>query len=301
MGIYAGPRDEFNQRSGAGKAVYNNGDLYEGDFFEGKKHGQGHYTFKSQGLCEVDKLIVKAWNVSQGIETAETKHKDGSDSGGGEKTKRKSTSASIRMTMLTGSNQQQTESREAFVKRFAKEIQVGVAIVDAALEYGEYPCYHGDYHLGLRTGQGLMKNRDGSIYKGDWLNNKRHGKGMLFFVNGDVYSGQWSHGQKHGFGTYRFVDGGEFRGEWANGVFVEGQWIMRDGNFFEGKFDKKNRPCDPAGTLHFPAHRMAVPGVFSNGVWTPSRHIFVDGEVPADERTVVHDSAPAANAAVPVN
>ena len=40
LGIYAGERDEFNQRTGEGKAIYASGDLYEGQYWEGKKNGQ---------------------------------------------------------------------------------------------------------------------------------------------------------------------------------------------------------------------------------------------------------------------
>ena len=168
LGIYAGGRDEFNQRSGSGKAIYANGDVYEGDFFEGKKHGHGQYVFKKQGHSETDVLIEKLFKAKP-----------------------------------------EAEDNQAFIERAAAALKIGQTIVQAALEYGFYPCYHGDYNLGVRTGKGLMKNADGSLYKGELNHNKRHGQGMLYFVNGDVYSGQWENGLKNGFGTYRFEAGGE--------------------------------------------------------------------------------------------
>lgn len=241
LGIYAGPRDEFNQRAGSGKAIYSNGDSYEGDFFEGKKHGQGHYIFTKEGPSESDKLIK-------------------------------------------GTKREEGESDEAFVARCAKALKIGESIVAIALEYGFLPCYHGDYHLGVRTGQGLMKCKDGSVYKGAWLNNKRHGKGMLYYVNGDIYSGQWEEGMKHGFGTYRFAQGGEYRGEWKKGVFQEGQWIMVDGNYFEGTFDKKNRPCDSNATMHFPGKQLTMRGEYKKGRWAPLNELIVSKEVPAEEQ-----------------
>lgn len=243
MGIYAGARDEFNQRSGSGKAIYANGDVYEGDFFEGKKHGQGHYTFKKDGRSEVDTLLEKL-----------------------------------------AAQKPAGETQEAFVARASAALKIGTVIVESALEYGYYPCYHGDYDLGFRTGQGLMKNKDGSVYKGQWLKNKRHGQGLLYYVNGDVFSGEWQDGLKHGFGTYRFANGkGEYRGEWQKGNFVDGQWLMCDGNYYEGKFDKKNRPCDVAATLHFPSAKMAVSGVYKKGRWAPLNEFRVSEEVPAAE------------------
>ena len=242
VGIYAGQRDNFNQRVGSGKAIYANGDIYDGEFLEGKKHGQGQYIFKKQGKSEVDKLIEKL---------VKEKKAD--------------------------------ESTDDFIARVSTFLKVGPVVVQTALEYGFYPCYHGDYVRGLRVGQGMMKFKDSSVYKGDWFQNKRHGQGMMYFLNGDVYSGQWEDGVKHGFGTYRFASGGEYRGEWTKGGFTQGQWIMHDGSYFEGAFDKKNRPCDDHGTMHFPRSKMAVTGVFKKGVWAPLNELVVDNEVPAQE------------------
>ena len=247
LGVYAGRRDEFSQRSGAGKAYYANGDVYEGDFLEGKKHGQGHYTFVKQGKGETDKLIEKAIAARK-------------------------------------ASKDEPVSDEVFIADTAKALKVGRTIVESVLEYGVLPCYHGDYVRGQRVGQGLMKAKDGSVYKGDWLNNKRHGQGIFYYVNGDVYSGEWAEGLKHGFGTYRFIGGGEYRGEWVKGNFVDGQWIMADGIYFEGKFDKKNRPCDPSGTVHFPHLNVSQTGVYKMDRWAPVNEIAINDEVPVDEK-----------------
>jgi len=245
LGIYAGTRDEFNQRSGSGKAIYPNGDVYEGDFFEGLKHGHGKYTYKHEGKSEVDTLVEKALKAKP------------SD-----------------------------ESTSDFISRIAKHLKVGEMIVKVSLEVGLFPTYIGDYHLGVRTGQGEMKNKDGSYYRGGWLHNKRHGQGLLYFVNGDIYSGEWEKGQKHGVGSYRFATGGEYRGQWVHGNFVEGQWIMADGVYYEGRFDKKNRPADSEATMHFPRQAVMMAGVFRKGKWAPLNAVTVSDETPADEQWV---------------
>merc|ERR1712224_1121673 len=42
------PRDNGSRDfTGQGKAEYKNGDIYDGDFAEGKRHGKGSYTFKA--------------------------------------------------------------------------------------------------------------------------------------------------------------------------------------------------------------------------------------------------------------
>jgi len=246
MGIYAGPRDTFNQRTGSGKAYYGNGDLYDGEFLDGKKHGQGQYIFKKQGKSECDKLVEKAFKAKP------------SD-----------------------------ESTEAFVDRIATHLKIGAEIVRTMLEFGYYPCYHGDYIRGLRVGQGLMKHQDGSVHKGDWANNKPHGQGMRYYLNGDVYSGQWSEGLKHGYGTYRFANmAGEYRGEWQKGQFAQGQWIQNDGTYFEGTFEKKKgRPMDDQGVMHFANLNVAMDGVYKKNRWAPLSAMRISDEAPAQDET----------------
>ncbi|AYU75773.1 hypothetical protein, conserved [Leishmania donovani] len=242
LGIYAGPRDEFQQRSGCGKATYASGDTYEGEFFEGKKHGRGQYIFVSKGRSEADRVVSKE------------------------------------VELLTGAG----KDAKAMVAEIANKLQLGRHVVEGVMQYGQRPCYHGDYVRGKRTGRGVMKNKDGTLYQGEFLENKRHGQGVYYYLNGDVYSGNWKAGAKDGYGTYHFADGSEYRGEWVRGNFVQGQWILQGGSYYEGKFDKKNRPLDDAASLHYPSIQMAQTGAFKRGVWAPTSALQVCSEVPVD-------------------
>ena len=42
---YSGGLDEFGERKGEGLYCYQNGDIYDGDWNNGKKHGWGIYTY----------------------------------------------------------------------------------------------------------------------------------------------------------------------------------------------------------------------------------------------------------------
>ena len=44
---YEGDRNELGERHGFGKATYDNGEYYEGEYKEGMRNGQGKYKFKS--------------------------------------------------------------------------------------------------------------------------------------------------------------------------------------------------------------------------------------------------------------
>ena len=47
LGTYEGERNEKEERHGFGRALLPNGDLYEGEYENGKRHGSGIYTFVS--------------------------------------------------------------------------------------------------------------------------------------------------------------------------------------------------------------------------------------------------------------
>ena len=46
FGEYEGGRNEAGERHGEGKATLPNGDIYEGYYANGQRHGQGTYKFK---------------------------------------------------------------------------------------------------------------------------------------------------------------------------------------------------------------------------------------------------------------
>ena len=287
IGLYAGRRDDFNQRNGKAKTIYKNGDVYEGQYFEGKKNGQGKYVSRSLGKSDVDRIIEQMVlalpeedrvyvPVNECYTVAAHKH-------------------------------------DEFVATVCATIAVGADIVKTALEFGYYPFYQGDYQSGVRNGIGMMKARDGSVYKGEWAAGSRSGQGILFYTNGDKYSGNWEDGSKSGYGTYAYAywskgmrdgkpwyqlsAGGDFRGEWgseeytededgekvkktARGMITAGEWHMPGGLHYEGTFNRHSQPHtkdppplvlqadgtpppNPKTYMHFPKMGLAQAGIMS--------------------------------------
>ena len=46
FGSYEGERNEQDERHGYGHAILPNGDQFEGEYSQGKKHGKGTYKFR---------------------------------------------------------------------------------------------------------------------------------------------------------------------------------------------------------------------------------------------------------------
>ena len=59
IGEYTGERDDSGQRSGLGKMVFPNGDVYEGMYLNGMRNGKGKYTWKKGGMFEGEYLNHK--------------------------------------------------------------------------------------------------------------------------------------------------------------------------------------------------------------------------------------------------
>ena len=47
IGVYEGDRNEEGERHGHGRATFPNGDVYEGEYSFGKRHGKGSYRYKN--------------------------------------------------------------------------------------------------------------------------------------------------------------------------------------------------------------------------------------------------------------
>lgn len=69
---------------GKGKLTYNNGDIYEGGFFEGKKFGDGTYTWSStkavyRGKWNHDKMHGEGTLTSQDGQVKKLKYLNGKE------------------------------------------------------------------------------------------------------------------------------------------------------------------------------------------------------------------------------
>ena len=158
--------------------TYDNGDIYEGNFVDGKRTGKGIYTWSEGGKWSGD--------VYEG------------DFDDGE---------------LTGIGILTYENGDIYEGNFDDGKRTGKGIYT----WKNGDVYEGNFVDGKLTGKGIHTWSEGGkwsgyVYEGDFVDGKRTGKGILTQDSGDIYEGEWVDDEKTGTGTYTFADGDIYEG-----------------------------------------------------------------------------------------
>ncbi|PBJ77145.1 hypothetical protein BCY84_06995 [Trypanosoma cruzi cruzi] len=141
--------------------------------------------------------------------------------------------------------------------------------VDGRLQgYGEYVyndghVYKGEWLNGVYEGTGTYFFPNGGKYEGQWVNGCEHGRGTMTYFNGDTYTGEWHHGDKHGVGTYTSASL-QYEGGWYFGsIRGRGQCKYADGSTYEGEW--LNGMYHGKGQFISPTNRQSYTGDFRHG------------------------------------
>ena len=162
-----------------GREIHPTGDMYEGGFYEGKKHGYGRYEDLNrknsyEGEWQEDKKHGK------GVENIE----DGSVYEG-----------NFANDLKSGQGCFKWSSGEVFEGEFRENVIHG---------FGKYvwktdtKWYEGEWKDGKMDGKGKFMN-EGKEYEGDFVADKKHGTG-LYKWDGNVYEGDFVDNKMHGKG-----------------------------------------------------------------------------------------------------
>mmetsp|Transcript_46259 Transcript_46259/g.86370 ORF Transcript_46259/g.86370 Transcript_46259/m.86370 type:complete len:440 (+) Transcript_46259:33-1352(+) len=184
------------QREGKGKYFYTNPYfVYEGEWLDGKKHGQGRLTFGEDGFYE--------GSFQAGEITGTGRHElhgtvyvgdflGGQKHGQGQLTKPDGTTyvGSFAQGLYAGQGTLSLPSGERYVGGFKAQKFHGRGTHD---QPSQAIHYEGDFEEGLRHGHGELKERDGaSLYVGEFQAGRRHGTGKASDqVSGISYEGPW--------------------------------------------------------------------------------------------------------------
>jgi hypothetical protein len=77
--------------------------------------------------------------------------------------------------------------------------------------------YSGEWSGDSKQGNGTFTSSD-STYSGYWDHDQKAGQGKLYLATGDKYFGQFNNNKYNGKGTYIWKNGDKYDGEWADGM-----------------------------------------------------------------------------------
>ena len=182
---------------GQGEVTFASGQ-YEGEFKNGKLHGQGKKTFSSRGYIEEGEF--QSGNLHKGKKT----FADGSVYEG---------KFPHCLYCIHGPGK----------KTFA-----------------DGSVYEGKFKNGKLNGQGKVTVAGGSVYEGEFKNNKLHGKGKMTCADSTVAEGEFKNDKLHGQGKMTFVDGTVYDGKFKDNNLYNGKIGYCDGGdsdtIHEGEF-----------------------------------------------------------------
>ena len=213
-GTYAWPTDQVGgwvDGKWVGKGI---GDIYVGEWKNGKTHGKGTMTYangeneKYVGEWKNGKRNGNGTNTYASGEKYVGEWKDGKRNGNGTNT-------------------------------FANgEKYVGEYKDDEFHGKGTYTFANGEKYVGewkddKRNGYVTNTYTDGSAYVGYVKDSNLHGQGVFTFPNGDKYEGQFKNDQYHGKGTYTYYSSGaKHSGKWV-GTPIRSTLISSDASAYE--------------------------------------------------------------------
>lgn len=187
--------------NGEGKMVYSNGNIYEGDFINGKADGQGTSNFADSatytGQYSNDLFHGKGKYI----------YPNGSIYDG---------------NWVKG----KIEGRGKFVNSngttYEGDYVNGKANGQGIFKLKDGRIYAGQFSNDLINGKGKMTFADGGIYEGNWVNGNREGQGTYTAKDGSYASGEWKNNNLNGYGKdYSKATNITREGTYRDGFFIE--------------------------------------------------------------------------------
>ncbi|CAF1510324.1 unnamed protein product [Adineta ricciae] len=113
---------------------------------------------------------------------------------------------------------------------------------DGVYIYPDGSRYEGEMKNGMKDGKGIEIDEDGDRYEGQWKNDQKHGYGTLTMSNGYKYEGNWENDEMNGKGTEIDEDGDRYEGDWDDGSkHGKGTETKKNGDRYEGDWDDNSK------------------------------------------------------------
>jgi hypothetical protein len=181
-------------RSGKGRQVFRNGDIYNGEWWESLPDGKGKMKYSNPMGLTVFETYDGEWISGE----------------------------------REGNNGVMTYTdKSLYDGNWTKDQRNGLG----KMTYVDKSIYYGNWANDQRNGPGNLiydpqMETVYTSYDGRWANDKREGKGVMVYGAESPYikyDGLWENDLQHGQGTMEYKEGKPFTGEWINGVPQRGE------------------------------------------------------------------------------
>jgi len=244
--VYEG--ELFNgKRHGRGVCLYDNDMIYEGEWRYDKEHGYGslYSGDRKRVIYEGEWERGRIHGIGK-YYYGDDNPKGGPDEAKGGKKKRASPAAASPKGAPVRSNCR-------YEGEFRENLRHGNGIY--VLPNGS--VYEGNWREGAMSGRGIFRWPDGSVYDGDWKDGRRNGQGLLHASDGFTYDGNWVQNCMEGRGSATYPSGQQYHGMFSNGKREgRGTIIFPNGAVYEGRF--RDDAVDGQGTMKI-RHAVVVP------------------------------------------
>ncbi|XP_074280589.1 phosphatidylinositol 4-phosphate 5-kinase 6-like [Silene latifolia] len=159
-----------NLPNGHGKYLWNDGCMYVGEWYKGKTMGKGRFSWPSGATYEGD--------FNNGF--------------------------------MDGKGTYTGPEGDSYRGFWAMNLKHG----NGTKNYVNGDSYQGEWQKGMQEGQGKYQWVNGNSYIGSWENGVIQGNGTLTLGNGNKFEGAWEVGFPKGEGTYTLDDGTSYVGVW---------------------------------------------------------------------------------------
>jgi len=265
-------------QNGFGKFTYDNGDVYEGNWINGKRHGKGKYDY-ADGISWYDGEWVDDKKEGYGTEhypdNDEYKgyFKNGKRNGKGiyKYVNGDIYDGNFTNSIRTGKGKYTwKKSGNVYdgdwlndvingkgIKTFSNgDVYDGNWVKGKKSGYGTEKLKNGIEYIGnfendLRNGHGEITHGNGDVYNGNFVNDIRSGKGKYTWSSsGNVYDGNWEKGNREGFGIFYYKNGNKYAGSWKENIKSgQGNYTYLSGDVYEGKWQNDKREGEFKATL----------------------------------------------------
>lgn len=225
------------KRQGQGRQVWKDGSVYEGYWANDMCHGKGR-VIHSDGEYYIGNWVEDRADGSGELKTAQGNYYKGD----------------FRGDKKDGRGLEKVTDGTVYEGEFYKGKRHGQGMIT----FPNKQIYVGDFNSGEMHGQGRYSWPDGRVYYGGFQQNKMHGQGEFVWPDGKQrYSGEYVNDKKHGFGVMEWSDGSKYEGGFskgkqqgdgvyydAKGAGVRGKWesgklVQMSGETIESKIEKK--------------------------------------------------------------